>query len=145
MSAASGGTLTAGSGVSIVDATAGTHYNGSSFVSGSGAYYLATAGSTSAWTFPLAGAQLASGHSYGVTLKTIDSGGECDDECVGGVHVQHDGAGGGGDGAGGGDDVWGELGGGGRGDGDRVGFVDDAVGFDVGDDHEQLGVLLQRD
>ena len=74
-SSASGGTLSAGSGVSIIDTTASTHYNGSSFVSGTGAYWNATAGSTSAWTYPLASGKLVSGHSYSVTVKTIDSGG----------------------------------------------------------------------
>ena len=75
MSAASGGTLTAGSGVSIIDTTASTHYNGSSFVAGSSAYWNATTGSTSAWQYPLVSGKLVSGHSYSVTVKTIDSAG----------------------------------------------------------------------
>ncbi len=74
-SAAAGGTLSAGSGVSIIDTTASTHYNGTSFVSGTGAYFNATGGSTSAWTYPLVTGKLTSGHSYSVTVKTIDSAG----------------------------------------------------------------------
>jgi hypothetical protein len=43
-------------------------------VAGTSAYWNATAGSTSAWTYPLTSSNLVSGHSYSVTVKTIDSG-----------------------------------------------------------------------
>ncbi len=62
--------------VAIHDDTAGSDYDGTSFGAG-GQQYL-TASGTSSWTYPLAAAKLSDGHSYTITVETIDDVGNTD-------------------------------------------------------------------
>ncbi len=62
--------------VAIHDNTANTDYNGTSFGSG-GQQYLTTTGTT-AWSYALAATKLTDGHSYTVTVETIDNLGNTD-------------------------------------------------------------------
>ena len=62
--------------VAIHDNTANTDYNGTSF-GGGGQQFLTPAGTT-AWSYALAAAKLTDGHSYTVTVETIDNIGNTD-------------------------------------------------------------------
>ena len=62
--------------VAIHDNTANTDYNGSSF-GGGGQQFLTPAGTTS-WSYALAAGKLTDGHSYTVTVETIDNIGNTD-------------------------------------------------------------------
>ncbi len=62
--------------VAIHDNTANTDYDGSSF-GGGGQQFLTPAGTTS-WSYALAAAKLTDGHSYTVTVETIDNIGNTD-------------------------------------------------------------------
>ncbi len=73
-SSATGGTLTAGSGISIVDTTANKHWNGSAFVAGASLYYSEVSGTT-AWSYALAAGELTTGHGYSAVVQSIDSAG----------------------------------------------------------------------
>ena len=62
--------------VAIHDNTANSDYNGSSF-GGGGQQFLTPAGTTS-WSYALAAVKLTDGHSYTVTVETIDNVGNTD-------------------------------------------------------------------
>ena len=57
--------------VQVVDNTASTHWNGSSFVSGTSGFVTATG--TTSWSLSLASSNLTSGDSYTVTSKATDN------------------------------------------------------------------------
>ncbi len=62
--------------VAIHDNTTNTDYDGTNFGAG-GQQYLTAIGTTS-WTYPLAATKLTDGHSYTITVETIDNVGNTD-------------------------------------------------------------------